>query len=421
MADEANDDTVEQFMMLINQHVIISQNFMDSSASQGGSVVGRAPNLPRDFQSGHDRIYRDYFAPNPVYPSEIFRRRFRMRRELFMRIHDAVVGYDNYFVQKPNAVREIGLSSLQKITTAFRLFAYGFSCDAVDEYVRIADSTANKCLKKFAAAIVSLFEEEYLRSPAEEDLQKHLRNNAQRGFPGMFGSLDCTHWEWKNCPVGWQGQFQDRNGSKSLIMEAVATQDLWIWHAYIGMPGSNNDLNVVDRSPLMTNMLKGVAPNVEYTVNGNQYNMCYLLCDGIYPDWSVFMKTISEPQGRKRQLYAKMQEAVRKDVERCFGVLQSRFAIIRNPGRLWDLETLRMVWKASVIMHNMIVEDEAGDQEVDYDAPNLACDITVHRRPHRPLTFDRLLSSLIDIRDRQRHLQLRDDLIENLWSMHGNE
>lgn len=146
--------------------------------------------------------------------------------------------------------------------------------------------------------------------------------------------------------------------------------------------------------------------------------MCYLLCDGIYPDWSIFMKTISEPQGRKRQLYAKMQEAVRKDVERCFGILQSRFAIVRNPGRLWDLEIMRVVWKAAVIMHNIIVEDEADFQD-DLFIPNE--EFTVHRRPHRSLTFDLLMNSIIDIRDRQRHFQLREDLIENLWSKHGNK
>jgi hypothetical protein len=28
-----------------------------------------------------------------------------------------------------------------------------------------------------------------------------------RGFQGMFASIDCMHYQWKNCPIAWQGQF----------------------------------------------------------------------------------------------------------------------------------------------------------------------------------------------------------------------
>ncbi|XP_071728361.1 uncharacterized protein [Rutidosis leptorrhynchoides] len=46
----------------------------------------------------------------------------------------------------------------------------------------------------------------------------------------------ASHWEWKNCPVGWQGQYTrgDQKGP-SVMLKAVASQDLWIWHAFFGM------------------------------------------------------------------------------------------------------------------------------------------------------------------------------------------
>jgi len=37
------------------------------------------------------------------------------------------------------------------------------------------------------------------------------------------------------------------------------------------------------------------------------------------------------PQGAKAKLFAECQESVRKEVERAFGILQARFAIIRGP------------------------------------------------------------------------------------------
>ena len=61
--------------------------------------------------------------------------------------------------------------------------------------------------------------------------------------------------------------------------------------------------------------------------------------------------------GNKKNYFAKAQEAARKDVERAFGVLKSRLAIVRGPGRVWDTETLGNIMKVCVIMHNMIIED----------------------------------------------------------------
>jgi len=64
---------------------------------------------------------------------------------------------------------------------------------------------------------------------------------------------------------------------------------------------------------------------------GHEYTMRYYLADEIYPNWSTFVKTIPRPLGAKRKYFASKQESARKDVERVFGVLQSRFAIVRGP------------------------------------------------------------------------------------------
>ena len=55
--------------------------------------------------------------------------------------------------------------------------------------------------------------------------------------------------------------------------------------------------------------------------------MGYYLVDGIYPQWATFVKTITNYQGYKKKYFAKAQEAVRKDVERAFGVLQAQFTL----------------------------------------------------------------------------------------------
>jgi hypothetical protein len=70
------------------------------------------------------------------------------------------------------------------------------------------------------------------------------------------------------------------------------------------------------------------------------------------------VKTIPLPQCEKDKLYAEHQEGARKDVERAFGVLQARFAIIRNPSRMWQMNSLAEIMYACIILHNMTLEDE---------------------------------------------------------------
>ena len=140
-----------------------------------------------------------------------------------------------------------------------RMLAYGVSVDVVDDYVRIGESTAVECLKRFVTNVIVIFEGEYLRKPNSNDVHHLLEMGEARGFPGMMGSID--------------------------------------------------------------DILEGRAPEVNYSINGNNYNMGYYLADGIYPEWATFIKTIPRPQGEKRKLFAKYQEGQRKDIERAFGVL----------------------------------------------------------------------------------------------------
>ncbi|XP_017245657.1 uncharacterized protein LOC108217333 [Daucus carota subsp. sativus] len=283
----------------------------NSISYHGGSTMNHRV-IDRNREKGHARLYRDYFSDTPTYKDTQFRRRFRMRRSLFMRIEEAVTAHDNYFTQRTDAVGIRGMSSLQKVTAALRILAYGTAADAIDDYVRIGESTAIESLRRFVKSIVEVFGTEYLRRPNAEDVSRLLAENEQRGFPGMLGSID--------------------------------------W--------SLNDINVLDRSHLFEELAEGRGPEVRYTINGHEYNMGYYLADGIYPSWPTLVKTIPKPQGNKRKYFAIAQVSVRKDVERAFGVLQSRFAMIRGPSRFWDVGTMKYIMTACIILRNMIIEDE---------------------------------------------------------------
>jgi hypothetical protein len=85
---------------------------------RGGSRKGRAPNLPRDFESGYQRLYKDYFSPTPIYTDLQFCQRFRMHRGLFLKIFEDIQEHDSYFNQKADALGNLGLRGIQKITSS---------------------------------------------------------------------------------------------------------------------------------------------------------------------------------------------------------------------------------------------------------------------------------------------------------------
>jgi hypothetical protein len=60
--------------------------------------------------------------------------------------------------------------------------------------------------------------------------------------------------------------------------------------------GSNNNVNVLNQSPLFIDMLKREAPNANFMMNEHEYNQGYYLVDGIYPRCPMFVETIPLPQ-----------------------------------------------------------------------------------------------------------------------------
>ena len=341
-----------------------------------------------------------------------------MSKALFLRIFEAVENHSECFQMKGDAIGKKGISPLKKCNATIRQLAYGGLADAYDEYIRIAEYTATQCLFNFCRCVIEIFGTQYLRRPNSEDVQRLLQLHLERhGFPGMLGSIDCMHWQWKNCPVAWKGQFtRGDKGVPTIMLEAVASVDLWIWHAFFGVACSINDINVLNQSPLFNDVLHGYAPEVRFSVNGTTYTRGYYLADGIYPEWATFVKSFSYPEDPKRLKFKEMQEAARKDVERAFGVLQSRWAIVRGPARFWYQKNLKDIMYTCIILHNMIVEDESENITNWYDDED---ENTILVTPGCEEGFQQYLRRNAELRDQEVHHHLRSDLVEHIWNHFG--
>ncbi|KAL7617043.1 uncharacterized protein LOC111882828 [Lactuca sativa] len=150
---------------------------------------------------------------------------------------------------------------------AIKLMAMRESPDSIDDYMRMSERTARESLYLLARGIVETFSEKYLRKPSLHDMQQLYATHEERyGFPGVAGS--------------------------------------------------NNDVNVLDQSPIFDDLLSGKTSDAHFTVNGNEYKFGYYLTDGIYLPYSTFVKAFQHPIDPRDKYFKRRQEGACKDVER---------------------------------------------------------------------------------------------------------
>ncbi|XP_047979395.1 uncharacterized protein LOC125221317 [Salvia hispanica] len=242
-----------------------------------------------------------------------------------------------------------------------------------DEYLHVGETTGRECLKNFCKLVVEAFGDTYLRRPTADVCQSLMRmHETVHGFPGMLGSINSV---------------------------------------------SNNDIKVLNPSTLFADQCRGRGPTIQFTANGRTHHMGYYLADVIYPRWHVVLKT-SCPIGERRVLFAAKQESARKDMERAFGVLLSRWAIVKGPARFWYKEVITDVMYACIIMHNMIVEQERGyvTNWVDDEAGSSSSTTTSPVTRGLPTGFGAVLERQASMRNQQDHTQLMTDMIEEVWN-----
>ncbi|XP_023746191.1 uncharacterized protein LOC111894348 [Lactuca sativa] len=266
--------------------------------------------INRDREAAHELLVRDYFVVDSLYDLLKFEERFRISRNLFLRIARDLVRNYEFFQLRWDARGKRGITTIQKYMSALRQLAYSIAADASYEYLKMSERMGRECTYLFCEYVIEIYRDIYLRHPTKSDVEQlYVVHQAKHGFPWMLGSIDFTYWEWANCPNKWHGLFtRGDHGVPTVILEA-----------------------------------DGKAPEMSYVVNGNEYKYEYHIGDGIYPEYATFVKSYTFPANNKRKMFKLVQESARNDIERAFGVLKQKWHIIKHPARTWDREKLTTV------------------------------------------------------------------------------
>ena len=143
---------------------------------------------------------------------------------------------------------------------SLRRLSDGSSYWELHDQSRMSVESVRSAFHSFLWEMKSSYRPEYLnRYPYEPEVGEIESQYASSSFPSCVGALDCMHLHWKNCPKSWKGQYRNPKSGKlaTIQVEAVCDSELYCWHVFGGISATNNDLTVVESSPLLGSILNG--------------------------------------------------------------------------------------------------------------------------------------------------------------------
>ncbi len=263
----------------------------------------------------------------PKFNKDDFKRMFRISRNNYDRIRNVLCASDPFFRDSYDATRRRSISIDAKLLISLKYMSYGTAINAFRDYFQMGESTSWLCLHHFVRGVLSCddIRTKYFRTMSPSDAKRVERMHHEvHGVHGMAYSLDCSHFFGGKYPIKYHGQYKGKEDSPTVVVEAGCDYNLWFWHCVFGYVGTMNDINIWDSNKLHKSLHDGSFElnDFSYVVGGETFDQLRFLTDGIYPELSRFVKSISEPLNKWEALFSIWQEATRKDVERGFGVLK---------------------------------------------------------------------------------------------------
>jgi Plant transposon protein len=116
--------------------------------------------------------------------------------------------------------------------------------------------------------------------------------------------------------------------------------------------------------------------------------------------------------------FSAAQEAVRKDVECAFDIMQAGFAFTQTPGRLWDVGDVKIAVLASIVLHNMIIDERFA--HIDSTRDEHASSETDIHTDVDIVTFQvRFVRNLDILNDVASHRRLKSRLVQRISNRSG--
>jgi hypothetical protein len=189
--------------------------------------------IERNRERGDEDFSSDYLIDSATYTDDHFQRRFGVTKAIFRQLCSSAAAADTFFRPKRDATGRLGHSTEQKVAAALRVLVYAESFDQSDHFQRMSEESVRQSFHRITKHITELYEQT-VKLPKNEEAKVISQRFALRGFPGCVGSIDRMKVYWKTCPTAWAGQYQGREESPTIVLEAVVDDRRRFQHAFSG-------------------------------------------------------------------------------------------------------------------------------------------------------------------------------------------
>ncbi|KAG0717769.1 putative nuclease HARBI1 [Chionoecetes opilio] len=283
------------------------------------------------------RTFCQRLDPMTYYSDVEFLARFRLSKESF----DTLLTEIRHLLPSSRDRRGLRISPSLQLLVALRNLATGNFQLTLADTADLSQPSVSRCLKTVVHAIAEVAPR-YIRfpTPAEEAGVMQAFSTIA-GMPGYIGCLDGTLIPVRG-PGGEEAElYRGRKGFYAYNVMDVCDASLCVINLVMHWPGSAHDSRVFIESQLCR------------TLQGGQYRG-FLLGDSGYANRTYLLTPFPNPRAPHEGRFNASQVRTRNCVERVFGILKRRFAVLATPIRT-TVASRSDIIVATFVLHNIAV------------------------------------------------------------------
>ncbi|XP_055850483.1 putative nuclease HARBI1, partial [Episyrphus balteatus] len=289
------------------------------------------------------RNLRDNENPFEMITEEHFIQIYRFPKHLCRVLIDEIIP----FLESSSRIH--ALPAHTKVLCTLRFFAQGSFQRAVgqDYLSSLSQTSVSRCITEVAIALNCIANRHVKFPRAAQFLQIKRKFFDIAGFPGVIGLIDGTHIKIAAPRKEIEHVYYCRKGGHSKNVQIICGADHLIFSANARFGGTSHDSYIWRCSKTKTTL--------ERLYSSGERNF-YLLGDG-YPLQPWLMTPILESNSNGEEAFNKAHKITRSIVERCIGILKSRFRCLAAGRVLYYAPgKAGVIINACIVLHNMLIK-----------------------------------------------------------------
>jgi hypothetical protein len=281
-----------------------------------------------------------------------FKQAFRMKPATFETLLSKILPD----ILKQDTQMRFAITPKTRLQITLRYLSSGANYRVLEELFRVPHQTISYIVPHTCKAIWSALAGTYIKCPSTEEewLQVAKAFGEKWNYPFCLGALDGKH---VTCQAFAKSGslFKNYKGTFSIVLLALADANLKFLFVDIGQCGSLNDAGIFQRTSFKAALDAGQLHLPESPTGTIMYHFCG-------DDAFGMTERLMKPYPRNAPVLTPTQKVfnyrfsrARRTIENSFGLLSSKFRILRTPILLRADNAIEVV-KATVALHNFLLE-----------------------------------------------------------------